>query len=569
MTTALGRIDLRTILPSDFAGELEAIVRRLEIILGDRITDAPHGPGEPDGHSGIARRGSLDQILATSWSLLDVAPEEFLRRLRDRELSYLERSVRATRGEEQATVLFDAGPALLGAPRIVALAALLALARRASRAHVRLSWGLLQEPRALRDASDPKTIEVFLEARRPRPATESDLRAWSQVPGALWLVGGPRSPQTEGARRIVIDEGCEIDRIDVAYLAPGVERRTVVDRPAEKPALAALRGPGATPSVAAGSAFVVAPCGQKFFERRDDGALLTYDCRRSSRGPRRPKVYQPSGGGIVVAVGQRRPRTRTRVLVERGDELLLVDLARNDRESSSEVRIETDARFGPSAPLAPFATLRDRAVFFATPDGRTFRLCWRGLDELSTRIRIVRIEPIGALAITDEVVPRLVRFAATDDGDLTSEVLAQFPTSFDWLHVGSIERPLVCAYGLGQRVVILATQRPDIPRVVETEIPAGDRPEVDRLDLDLPQGVSFIGIVEGPTRRHVLLDRTRGVIALRAVDGNETLLGPFSGEIEGAFLLSTWGPLVAVCPRVFHVLEHTGKHRALFARGTS
>lgn len=111
----------------------------------------PGGPrpapdrGDPDGLSGIGRRGPWARLEPSQWALLDVNPEELLRRAVDGELNFWELAEAAPRPPGGLIVWLDTGPALLGAPRVVQIAALAALDAHAAHAGVPIRWGLLPE----------------------------------------------------------------------------------------------------------------------------------------------------------------------------------------------------------------------------------------------------------------------------------------------------------------------------------------------------------------------------------------------------------------------------------------
>ena len=105
------------------ASALGPLLIRLAAAFGPLGGQIRKGGDEPDGYAGITRRGKLEHLLTTEWGLLDTAPDEFLRRLSQGELSFLEPERTAQAQERRCLILFDSGPEQLGAPRIAQLAA--------------------------------------------------------------------------------------------------------------------------------------------------------------------------------------------------------------------------------------------------------------------------------------------------------------------------------------------------------------------------------------------------------------------------------------------------------------
>jgi hypothetical protein len=148
----------------------EALLRSLEptlavlarLLESGRNVDADGG--EPDGFDGIDRRGPIDRMLASDWALAGEEPEEFLRRYETRELGYLRLARRDDRRPQTSLVLFDTGPGQLGRPRVLHLACLVVLARRAAAAGAPLRWGPLNADWRV-PASAPDTLARLVAAR--------------------------------------------------------------------------------------------------------------------------------------------------------------------------------------------------------------------------------------------------------------------------------------------------------------------------------------------------------------------------------------------------------------------
>src|SRR5262249_28943075 len=76
--------------PPALAASLGAWIPEIDRIIGPLRAARPRAQGEPDGFSGIARRGGVERLLLSEWLLAEEAPDEFVRRAAMSELSYLE-----------------------------------------------------------------------------------------------------------------------------------------------------------------------------------------------------------------------------------------------------------------------------------------------------------------------------------------------------------------------------------------------------------------------------------------------------------------------------------------------
>ncbi len=194
------------------ASALGPLLIRLAAVFGPLGGQIRKGGDEPDGYAGITRRGKLEHLLTTEWGLLDTAPDEFLRRLSQGELSFLEPERTAQAQERRCLILFDCGPEQLGAPRIAQLAAWIVFAQRAKASGATLQWVSLEsEPSesSLHTGFDEATVRAFLAARTAVQATPRQLFAWRKFaeaalgsPEELWLLGGSHWLETPMARGV-------------------------------------------------------------------------------------------------------------------------------------------------------------------------------------------------------------------------------------------------------------------------------------------------------------------------------------------------------------------------------
>ncbi|WP_395144755.1 hypothetical protein [Armatimonas sp.] len=194
------------------ASALGPLLIRLAAAFGPLGGETRKGGDEPDGYAGITRRGKLEHLLTTEWGLLDTAPEEFLRRLSQGELSFLEPERKAQAQERRCLILFDCGPEQLGAPRLAQLAAWIVFAQRAKAIGATLQWATVDsEPQesTLHTGFDEATVRAFLAARTAVQATPRQLFEWRKFaeaalgsPEELWLLGGPHWLETPMARGV-------------------------------------------------------------------------------------------------------------------------------------------------------------------------------------------------------------------------------------------------------------------------------------------------------------------------------------------------------------------------------
>jgi len=171
---------------------------RLAAALGSLPAPQLTGLGDPDGVDGLARRGSWDQLLGSAWALADEAPDEFLRRAAQGELPFLRQARRRPQGGWRGVLWLDAGPEVVGAPRLVLIAGALVLADRIRHAggHPIAAWreeqDLLHTP--LDDVGD---LVPWLSCRTVVRPLNADLQRLHQALDLdpdldrVWGLGGP------------------------------------------------------------------------------------------------------------------------------------------------------------------------------------------------------------------------------------------------------------------------------------------------------------------------------------------------------------------------------------------
>ena len=175
-------------LAEPLALEVGRLARRLDAAMGPLRPRIPRSGGEPDGYRGLSRRGPYDRLLLSEWALLDEAPDEFIRRAAEREHAFLQLDHRSPQQGVRCEAVFDAGPESLGSPRIVHVAMLIVLARRAQAADAEFSWRVAQRPERSFSGVDSGTIRYLLDSRTGAPFVAP--KPEGPTVDERWFVGG-------------------------------------------------------------------------------------------------------------------------------------------------------------------------------------------------------------------------------------------------------------------------------------------------------------------------------------------------------------------------------------------
>lgn len=313
-------------LDGDVASAIESMARRLQLLMSEEPHPLP-GLGEPDGFGGITRRGALDRLLLSEWMLAEEEPLEFLRRLAMSELSYLRREYVEPKTSTRLVLLADVGPDQLGAPRLVHLAGLIVLHRRAEAQGVPLALGLLSdEPGTFHTGELPEQFSRWLRARSSSRPAADDLQAWLDGldPGDHgWLFGA----ETAVAERAASDQPLSLRHLSARELewdaggATGVEvdvdrRRLRLPLPEPENAIALLRGQGLRRRAPVAVEHATGPIrfprftgrARKLLCRtnRADELLAISLPRVQPRVPRHPRRYQFPGRVLAAAIVSKR-----------------------------------------------------------------------------------------------------------------------------------------------------------------------------------------------------------------------------------------------------------------------
>lgn len=231
----------------------------------------------------------------------------------------------------ESWALLDTGPSQLGTPRLVHLAALIVLARRATAARVRFRWRILQ---AFDDAYDgvyPDAIRNLLMSRIGRDPVGMDVtRAAITDPDSattsdVWLIGG-RTLAGElthtGFSSLLVEDIIEpgARQLAVTIRQRGrTDRDLMLDLPDDATCARILRNPfersAATPRKSAfkpslGSGLLWAQNGTKLFMRSGPHSILSYPVPNSPRAPAgNVKLLENRWSVPVAAVGRWGRRT--------------------------------------------------------------------------------------------------------------------------------------------------------------------------------------------------------------------------------------------------------------------
>jgi len=320
-----------SILPPELALSVGPWIARLALAIGTLSNERSTVSGEPQGYGGLARRGPYERLLISEWLLAEELPNEFLRRATDGEHVFYELSHSEPAGEQRTVVLFDAGPAQTGPPRIAQLALLLLFAQRAAAVDAVFQWGVLQDRQhRLWDEVTTTSVRHLLEARTVADVTPAQRADWEEhlgEPQALddqWYVGSP------AVRALAKDAGAS-SAVVLDRLEPGTRQLEVAVRRGPRPATLVqldlpepqlctrlVRDPFAAPPRVAppepgltGKPIGVVLTGHRVGLMGLGGELLTQPFPNTPRGnPGRPKRHVLPPDELPLAVGYLGKRMR-------------------------------------------------------------------------------------------------------------------------------------------------------------------------------------------------------------------------------------------------------------------
>lgn len=317
------------IFPDETSLALGAMAQRLAPFIRSLGAVEEISDREPNGYDGVARRGLYERLLLSELALADDFPEEFMRRAVMGEHLFLNLARVAPKSKRVSIALFDAGAEQLGTPRIVQLAALIVLARRAEAASAHFAWGVLQdaEVKFFADVTESNVMSL-LAARTLRNVKVEDFDRWRGRLAELdsvadvWLVGAPslkNFPEAKGFSVLSIEDVLEPNaaveklQITVKAASASAERQTILDLPEDAVCTRLLRNPFeiyAPPEkvnlIGSFGGFFFSDNGGKIFARGNSNEILYISVPNSPNAtagnPRRYRVVREDG--ILLAAGR-------------------------------------------------------------------------------------------------------------------------------------------------------------------------------------------------------------------------------------------------------------------------
>ncbi|MDP2345622.1 MAG: hypothetical protein Q8O67_32055 [Deltaproteobacteria bacterium] len=333
--------------------------------------------------------------------MLEEFPDEFLRRVTAAEHSFLRRSFKEPAAARRCVVLFDAGIAQLGAPRLAHLATAIVLAARAEAHCATFEWGVLQNlETTLASGLTQASVRALLRGRTAAVCTSLDVDRWAaHVQPArvelaraseLWLVGSDDMvghARRHGALAVTVAEVLDPAlprRLRVAT-ARGAERvrEAVLALPEHRLAVPLLRDPFASAVVAmttaamavdASSNLVFAPDGRRLFIRGVDATLIAFHVPNSPRGTVGvPSVFALPVGHTAIAVGRSQQRRQIVVVSQVDNELTVHMLSKRGKTATHALRHHPSGfvlpPILPSSRLCSLAVLSNGSLCFITAAG--------------------------------------------------------------------------------------------------------------------------------------------------------------------------------------------------------
>ncbi len=402
--------------PHDVAATLLPWLPRIAAAIGPLHHHASDGDGAPDGFGGLTRRGSYERLLLSEWAIAEEVPMEFLRRAAMSEHTFLEVARRSPSASRFSVALFDAGPHQIGAPRIAHLATLIVLARRARRANVPFSWGVLQDgARRTFGHVDEQSVLNLLLTRSALEATRDDVDAFrlglatEETPlEDLWFIGGDHTARLiEGlsANHVHVEESMDVD---ARALELRVERSSAARTEAPRPAALELPEPRACvrllrdpfevkkptpariPLAAHGASLVVSANGRRLLMRTKAGVLALGFPQRTLESLAHPR-HLGAQRGPICAVGW----WKKNYWVLSVDEATPV-LSRRSKRGQLQSQIELEAKDvqliapGADAPLGVLIAIGD--LFYWHTDGGDVL----AVDAVAKTIRRVETDVVAA-----------------------------------------------------------------------------------------------------------------------------------------------------------------------------
>lgn len=257
--------------------------------------------GEPAGWSGLTRRGSWDRLVHSEWALAEEAPEEFVRRAGEGELSFWEAAQQAEARQDLLWCWLDVGPDQLGACRLVQLALMFYLQHLVLRGSGKFCWGCIQSPQRGYDALGMEEIKLYLRSRSldagRRPPDPNGLNSWC-IGSPGWLT----QVQPGYQKVALLQTGLETVQLNYGarsltlHLPPGERAARLFRDPFSQ-----QREPAVSSAANGGGALSFSGCGRKLVIL-DEGVISLIPLPSSvSEPPGKIRRHQLKRPGRVVA----------------------------------------------------------------------------------------------------------------------------------------------------------------------------------------------------------------------------------------------------------------------------
>ncbi len=166
--------------PESLQADLSEVLKQLAGFLAPILATRQQVSEDDAGLSRLHTRGHYQHLLASEWLLAEAYPDEFIRRVIHHEHLFLTSEPESTQHGHQIVVLLDCGLGQLGAPRLVHIALLLLLAKRAHMQGQTLRWGVLQNYPKLYDWLSVDDLMKLLQQRQTATVTEQQWLIWSK-----------------------------------------------------------------------------------------------------------------------------------------------------------------------------------------------------------------------------------------------------------------------------------------------------------------------------------------------------------------------------------------------------
>lgn len=308
------------IFPRDVALSLGGLVRRLSVVISPLRISHLHGEEQPDGISGLQTQPAYERLLPSEWLMAEEIPEEFDRRAVMGEQLFFRRHTRHSSYSAVSVALFDCGPCQLGSPRIVQMALLILMQRRAQAAHADFYWGILQDSDSLHTHLSVNSIRAYLQGRSALSVNNEMCAAWQEKLldfnqlNELWIISDHK-PILEPYKPRYIQVSDQYQRNDTTLKVTvhSAKQTSVIQLPLPHDDLCTrlLRDPfqSAQPqrhlirsAVTAQSPLLFSHAGRKLMIALDNGDLMQHPLANSPRAkPGYPRTHSLPDGHLLVA----------------------------------------------------------------------------------------------------------------------------------------------------------------------------------------------------------------------------------------------------------------------------